>query len=72
MFRDNVPDAENLKIQEHIEGFGEVIFEWDRSYNVRVYPEDESFIKEFQLNSREYTALYELIDECEENPGMLE
>lgn len=71
MFRDNVIDSESLRIQEFVEGFGELIFEWDRGFNVRVFPEDESFVKDFQLDSRDYNALYDLIDQCEQNPELL-
>ena len=71
MFRDNTIDNESLKLQEFIDGFGELIFEWDRGFNVRVYPEDESFVKEFQLDSRDYNALYDLIDSCEDEPERL-
>jgi len=68
---DNQPDNESLRLLEYVEGYGDLIFEWDRSYNVRVYPEDESFVKEFSLDERSYNAVFDLIDECELNPDKL-
>lgn len=70
MFSDNDMDSESLKISEVIAG-QEFIFEWDRSYLVKVYPEDESFVKEFELGSRSYNELFDLIDQCDSDPSLL-
>lgn len=67
----NEIDTESLRILDHIEGYGDLIFEWDRRYGVTVYPEDESFTKEFTLTSRDHNALFDLIAEIDENPDLL-
>jgi len=69
---DNENDSENLRLVEYVEGHGDLIFEWDRRYNVRVYPEDGSFEVEFTLESRDYNALFDLIDRFETDPTLIE
>ncbi len=64
-------DNEPLRIIEYVEGFGDLIFEWNRAYGVLVYPKDKSFVKEFTLEERTYNAVFELVDLCEFNPDIL-
>lgn len=64
-------EEESLRVEEHIEGIGELIFEWNRSYNVKVYDPEETFTKEFILNNRTASDLYDLIDYIERHPEEL-
>lgn len=60
------PDTETLLVQEEFDGIGTVIFEWDRAFHVTAYDErEEQFRKEFMLDERSYTALFDLIDELD-------
>lgn len=66
------PDTEALYIQEEFDGIGTVIFEWDRSHHVVAYDErEEQFRKEFMLDERSHNALFDLIDELDNDHSRL-
>lgn len=65
-------DTENLSVQEEFDGIGTVIFEWDQAFKVVAYDErEEQFRKEFLLDERSWTALFDLIDDLDNNRSRL-
>lgn len=69
---DKYAEGETLKIEEQFDEVGTVIFEWNRSFNVVAYDEnEEQFRKEFFLDDRSYNAFFDLIDELSQNPQQL-
>lgn len=69
---DKYAEGETLKIEEELDEVGTVIFEWNRSFNVVAYDEQEvRFRKEFILEDRSHNAFFDLIDEVAQNPQEL-
>ena len=69
---DKYADGETLKIEEEFDEVGTVIFEWNRSFNVVAYDEQEvRFRKEFTLEDRSHNAFFDLIDSVAQNPQEL-